>query len=258
MSPRRCLFFDIDGTLAAGGYGETRVPDSTRLALKKLREAGHVLCIATGRSEAMAAGFMRELGFENMVSDGGNGVTVRGRLLGIRPLPREKVVALVRECERKGLAWGIQTGNSDTRLVPDGRFEEETHDIYMKSRVVPGLAPEDYDCIYKAYVACEAPREEGLVALRDLPWCRFTREYIFVEPTDKAAGIRRVLREFNAAPRDAVVFGDSRNDLSMFTDEWTKVAMGNAVPELKAIADYVTTDVGQDGIYNACLALGLF
>ena len=34
--------------------------------------------------------------------------------------------------------------------------------------------------------------------------------------------------------------------------------MGNAVPELKALADYVTTDVEEDGIYNACKALGLF
>ena len=34
--------------------------------------------------------------------------------------------------------------------------------------------------------------------------------------------------------------------------------MGNAVPELKALADYVTTDVGDNGIYNACEALGLF
>jgi hydroxymethylpyrimidine pyrophosphatase-like HAD family hydrolase len=44
----------------------------------------------------------------------------------------------------------------------------------------------------------------------------------------------------------------------MFVDGWTKVAMGNAIDELKARADYVTTDVENDGIYNACKALGLF
>ena len=32
----------------------------------------------------------------------------------------------------------------------------------------------------------------------------------------------------------------------------------NAIDELKARADYVTTDVENDGIYNACKALGLF
>lgn len=56
---RKYLFFDIDGTLVAGGYGnKTYVPDSTKLALEKLREAGHFLAIATGRSQAMAVGYM--------------------------------------------------------------------------------------------------------------------------------------------------------------------------------------------------------
>jgi hydroxymethylpyrimidine pyrophosphatase-like HAD family hydrolase len=55
-----------------------------------------------------------------------------------------------------------------------------------------------------------------------------------------------------------VVFGDAVNDITMFVDDWTKVAMGNAIPELKARADYITTDVDKDGIYNACIALGLF
>ena len=62
----------------------------------------------------------------------------------------------------------------------------------------------------------------------------------------------------DASVGDVVVFGDSKNDLSMFLDKWTKVAMGNASPELKAKADYITSDVDKDGIYHACAALGLF
>ena len=82
--------------------------------------------------------------------------------------------------------------------------------------------------------------------------------YFFVEPTDKAAGIKRMMDCFQADYRDVIVFGDGATDLGMFIDEWTKVAMGTAIPELKAKADYITTDVDHDGIYNACLALGLF
>ena len=63
---------------------------------------------------------------------------------------------------------------------------------------------------------------------------------------------------FGADYSDVVVFGDAANDLSMFVDGWTKVAMGNAIDELKAKADFVTTDVDKDGIYNACVQLGLF
>ena len=34
--------------------------------------------------------------------------------------------------------------------------------------------------------------------------------------------------------------------------------MGNAIGELKERADLVTTDADDDGIWNACVRLGLF
>lgn len=56
----------------------------------------------------------------------------------------------------------------------------------------------------------------------------------------------------------AIVFGDAMNDLSMFTYDWYKVAMGNSIPELKAKADLVTDNADADGIYHTCVKLGLF
>ncbi|MBO5771856.1 MAG: HAD-IIB family hydrolase [Alistipes sp.] len=255
---RRYIFFDIDGTLVAGGYGNSYIPESTILALDKLRRSGHFLAIATGRAQAMAVDYMRSLGFRNMVSDGGYGVTIEDELLDITPLPKDKVVALIDECKAKGFAWALQVNNSTVRSAPDNRFEEQTNDIYMRTEVVEGLDPRNYPALYKAYIACNAPDEQKLVSLRDLPWLRFFDNYIFVEPSDKSFGIRRIMDHFNAPYSDVVVFGDAANDLSMFVDGWTKVAMGNAIDELKARADYVTTNVECDGIYNACVALGLF
>ena len=254
---KRYLFFDIDGTLLAGGYENSYIPDSTREAIRRLRESGHFLAIATGRSHAMAQETLRTLGFENMVSDGGYGLTVGGKLLGIRPLDKEKVVALVRECEEKGFAWALQTDDSDTRVAPDGRFAVESEDQYLKSRVVPGLRPETQEAVYKMYVACRAPQEQTLETLKALPWMRYFPGYLFIEPMDKAVGIRAMLDHFGADYADAVVFGDGENDLSMFTDVWTKVAMGNAHEALKAKADLITADVDKDGIFLACRSLGL-
>ena len=78
------------------------------------------------------------------------------------------------------------------------------------------------------------------------------KEYIFVEPGDKSVGIKAMVDYFNGDYSDVVVFGDEKNDLSMFQDEWTSIAMGNAIDELKAKATYVTDACDQDGIYNAC------
>ncbi len=46
------------------------------------------------------------------------------------------------------------------------------------------------------------------------------------------------------------------NDYEMIQAAGTGIAMGNAVEQLKSAADYVTTDIDQDGIWNACCHLG--
>ena len=258
MSDRKYLFFDIDGTLASGVPGKQHVPASTELALKKLRDAGHFLAIATGRAHAMAVDYMRGLGFENMVSDGGWGTTINGEFQGVRPLDHDACVDLVDECRAKDFIWGIQVEDSNVRFVPDDRFYEATHDIYMRTRIVPGLDPRNYPEIYKVYIACLEPHEQELDNLKRLPWCRFHREYLFVEPADKAYGIKKIVDAQGGSYEDVIVFGDGKNDLSMFIPTWTSVAMGNAVPELKQRASIVTTDIDDDGIYKACVQLGLF
>lgn len=253
---RKFFFFDIDGTLAVGTPGNQYIPESTKLALFKLKEAGHFLAIATGRSYAMAVDYMKQLGFENMVSDGGNGITIANKLIGIEPLDYEKCLMLIDECIEKKYPWAISPDNSKKRLAPDRQFYDFTHDIYMDTVVQEELNPRDFQEIYKVYVACLAPEEQKLESLKNLPWCRFHKEYIFVEPSDKSIGIKKMVDYFNGDYQDVVVFGDEKNDLSMFSDEWMSIAMGNAIEALKQKATYVTDACDKDGIYNACKYFG--
>jgi hypothetical protein len=253
---RKFFFFDIDGTLAVGEPGQQYIQDSTIKALKLLKEQGHFLAIATGRSYAMAYDYMQELGFENMVSDGGNGITINNELIAIQPLDYDKCLKLIDECEAKGFIWAFSPDNKKRRLAPDSRFNDFTHDSYMKTKVVEGLNPRDYQQIYKVYIACFDQEEKALESLNDLPWVRFHKEYLFVEPADKSVGIKAIVDYLKGDYKDVVVFGDQKNDLSMFRDEWTSIAMGNAIDELKEKASYVTSDVDKDGIYNACQHYG--
>ena len=75
---------------------------------------------------------------------------------------------------------------------------------------------------------------------------------------DKGVGVARALaylgREGNAR---TFGFGDSGNDLGMLAAVETAVAMGNAMPEVKAVADYVTDDVAHDGTVTAMRHFGL-
>jgi hydroxymethylpyrimidine pyrophosphatase-like HAD family hydrolase len=102
------------------------------------------------------------------------------------------------------------------------------------------------------------PGEEGRISmLKEVPWTRDQALYVFVEPADKAAGIRQVMDYYGAPYEDVVVFGDQRNDLSMFyPEEWTCIAMGNACDEVKARATYVTKNVREDGLAHALRHFG--
>ena len=251
---KKYIFFDIDGTLTDNRTG--KIVPSAREALDKLRKNGHFVAIATGRSYAMAVEHMRQLGFENMVSDGGNGITINNQLIKIKPLDYDKCLALIDECIEKNYIWAISPDNTKRRLAPDNRFYDFTHDIYMDTVVQENLNPLDFKEIYKVYIACYSPEEENLETLKQLPWCRFHKEYLFVEPGDKSVGIKMMVDHFKGDYHDVVVFGDEKNDLSMFKDEWTSIAMGNAIDALKQKASYVTDDCDKDGIYNACKHFG--
>lgn len=253
---KKYFFFDIDGTLIPQSGG-AEVPASTRAAIDELRRRGHFCAIATGRSQFLAQGACQMMGFDNMVSDGGYGITLEGKLIGIRPLDRELCLQLAEQCDRMGYLWAVSPENSAIRLTRDQRFADVVGGYYMKTVVVPDLDISSFPEILKMYVACEPGDEKKIPALSQLTWARYQKEYIFVEPTDKAVGIRQVMDYYHAPYEDVVVFGDALNDLSMFLpDQWTCIAMGNAVPELKERATFVTKNSADDGIAYALRHFG--
>ena len=73
----------------------------------------------------------------------------------------------------------------------------------------------------------------------------------------KADGLtgEKLLEFLEVDKADTIAFGDGYNDMEMLEFAGKGVAMGNAVEELKKIADYVTDSVEQDGIYRAMRCL---
>ena len=66
-----------------------------------------------------------------------------------------------------------------------------------------------------------------------------------------------VILHLNVDSKDTIAFGDAKIDIPMFEICGYGVAMGNAGKETKEAADYITTDVNDDGMYNAFKHLGL-
>jgi hydroxymethylpyrimidine pyrophosphatase-like HAD family hydrolase len=64
----------------------------------------------------------------------------------------------------------------------------------------------------------------------------------------KASGIEEVARPADIGAEQAIAFGDMPNDVPMLTWAAHGVAMGNAHPQVLAVADEVTATNNDDGL----------
>lgn len=64
----------------------------------------------------------------------------------------------------------------------------------------------------------------------------------------KELALQRLCREYQIALKDVIIFGDDTNDMGLFYSSSYCVAMGNAIDELKQLADEVTSSNDDDGV----------
>ena len=256
---RKYFFFDIDGTLTVNDpvTHVSTVPDSTRRTLEALKANGHFVSIATGRAHWMAMDIVKLVNIDNLVTDGGNGIVLNGRLVELLPLDPQKASALCTALEKDGRGIGV-TLHDDNRLY----FKNE---LYAKanpefSTFMDYIVDETLDFskekIYKIFISITEDEEKNYPILRTMPHMRYHPNNLMIEPADKYSGITRVMKFLGGPMEDVVVFGDGWNDMDMFSKAPMSIAMGNAVEELKSIAAFVTRPVNEDGIEYACRHFG--
>ena len=71
--------------------------------------------------------------------------------------------------------------------------------------------------------------------------------------TSKATGIAWLCKYLGVPREETYAIGDSVNDLDMLAYVGHGIAMGNATQPPKEAAEFVTTDIHEDGIRNAML-----
>ncbi len=78
-----------------------------------------------------------------------------------------------------------------------------------------------------------------------------------VKDITKAHAIDCLLKYLGISIEDTIAFGDAKIDIPMLEYCNIGVAMGSGGEEIKAMADYVTDDVDNDGLYKAFVHFGL-
>ena len=71
---------------------------------------------------------------------------------------------------------------------------------------------------------------------------------VMKKSVNKGSGLEKLAMELNIKPHEIICIGDSGNDKQMIEYAGLGVAMGNAFPEIKRIADYVTFTNEENGV----------
>ena len=224
----KSVFFDIDGTLIS--FKTHKMPESTKLALKKLREKGIKLFIATGRSPFAipVVKHLLDFEFDGYVMLNGQYCVIDNKVIRDTPLPKESFKYILPYMEKNKIACEF--------LELDYTYSNLVNDRVLELRKFLGNTVSTF--------------------LIEMPGCRGVRwNPLFVdvipENGGKGMGIKAILDYLGFSKDEAMAFGDGGNDIEMLEFVKYGVAMGNSGENVKKSAAYVTDDVDSDGIYNA-------
>jgi Cof subfamily protein (haloacid dehalogenase superfamily) len=256
----KIIFTDIDGTLYS--HKTNMVPPSAIAAIKELQANGIKVFLCSGRNYYLIrkTGILDIVHPDGIVMMNGAASAVGDLVIYKYPIPNEVVNAMIKFSYR--LKFGltlIEEKEGHINMIDDRVID--AHAKYGTRFPQPRKFPIPYDrTVYQMIAFCDEFDES--LFLPHLQNCKAARwdEYavdIMLKDSDKAKGIMAVLEYYGWKQENAMSLGDALNDTEMLLFTGTSVAMGNGLPEVKAIADYVTTDIDEDGWRNAMVHYGL-
>ena len=249
-------FFDIDGTLAI----RKDVPTSAEKALAQLRANGDLVFICTGRSLAyVLANFGRYA--DGFICHNGRLAVKDEEVLYDHPLTRQEVENIIRLLDETGCGYaffekhaGYYGGDPDGFEAIAAAWDPG----FMHRGIDPAvLKAYNFDVFFKdaAQRDAIAKKLEGLCLLN--PHGPHPSADVTVLGVDKGSALVSVAKTLGVAIEDTYAFGDGINDLCMLEAAGHGIAMGNAMDALKEKAEFITTPILEDGVYNGLKHYGL-
>lgn len=252
----KVIFFDIDGTILDHNK---EIPLSTKETIKKLKENGHHVAIATGRAPFMFEDLREELDIHSYVSFNGQYVVFENEVIYENPLKRETLKQLLAFADKEDHPLVFMSEENMMSTSGEHPFIEQSmgslkftqpqknRDYYLERN------------IYQTLLFCEKGEEDRYSRYSDIKLIRWHDVSTDILPVNgsKAEGIKQLAKRLSISKENIYAFGDGLNDMEMIEYVGTGVAMGNAVATLKDIADLVTKPVDEDGIQFGIEKLGL-
>ncbi len=254
----KLLAFDIDDTLVGP---DKILPQTTIVSIDGYLRRGDAVAVASGRPFSGIHQYLRLLGEGRKFAIAGNGAAVyeeTGKPLGLETLPYQDFVRFYGEhpevIAQGGEIYCYTLDAVGYFLLREAiLWEGRLNGVPLRDLTEKPLKPKDP--ILKFMVSASPDIIDGLVLSpqdRRFHIIKSDPRFLeFVSPkADKAGGVEFLRGALGLDKSEVYTFGDEGNDLEMIRD-YQGVAMGNAIPEVKAAAKFVTLPVSQDGVSYA-------
>lgn len=248
----KAVFFDVDGTLVS--HKSKSIPDSAKQALITLRKKGIKVFLSTGRHIRELKNMpTNEVEFDGYILLNGQlGLDENQNIVFSNAFSKEDVDGLLDIFYKKEYPFVLV--NAEGHYM---NYINEFVEIAMEgvSTPIPPIREYQGEDLYQATVFVLPEEDENFS--KKLPrGCKMARwgthgADIIATEGGKAVGMKFFSELLGILPEEMMAFGDAQNDIDMIEYAGIGIAMGNGEECLKQIADYVTSDVDENGVFNA-------
>jgi Cof subfamily protein (haloacid dehalogenase superfamily) len=250
------LFFDIDGTTYQNNIHD--LPVSAWHALRQLKKKGYRIVIDTSRAREEMSQLPKAYTdmMDAMIINAGGEIEMNGKM-EYHYLPEEHVRKAVELMEKNGIVYRWVDDQDECCLNCDD--PEINARFYRLYHMVPKVKKWDgQKLIHILYYT----NDQMMIKAIDDAFSTETHTHFGYgheqtsQGINKASAMKLVCAKYGLTLENAAAFGDGANDARMIKAAKIGVAMGNACDACKEAADYITDNIEDDGLYNACVQFG--
>lgn len=256
MKNKKMIVVDLDGTLLNINSGCSK---NTKDYLKKLKDKGYIIVIATGRVLRDAVSVTDGAIFANYIISNGGGLIYdmdNNKIINKSEISKSELrrifeiynedIDYITMCD---LYYYNRYGDNNSKM--DLFYDKKIYDIDKFINNSDGIFHiivrfKNCDLVNKYYKLLDNEKIDVLVmqdSFADKKWIE-----IFGEGVTKYDAIKVIMDIENINNQDIIAFGDGRNDIDMIKNTGIGVAMGNALDDVKNVSDYVTISHNDDGV----------
>jgi hydroxymethylpyrimidine pyrophosphatase-like HAD family hydrolase len=251
----RLVALDLDGTVVRYAQFDQVPSAPVRAAVDAVRAAGVPVIVATGRSVWGALPTAKALGLDGIELVCSNGAVVydgaTGRIVHEVTIdPGPPALAVAERAPTAGFAvergadgWLHTAGFA--RDFP-GPFLGEVELAELVRIPTPRLVARLEDYTPEEAAAIAAVALEGAPYSWDIGYSSWVD--VMAPGVSKASGVALVAADLGIPAADVLAIGDGSNDVELFGWVGHAIAMGQALPSVRAAADAVTESVEDDGV----------